>query len=236
MAITTRSIDKEIEKEVARFCDKHIYCNDIEFKRCYDRELQKSGVDGYLSIPSMGIEKALADEKCGVHYVNHPIKTYLMELSQITTMGDEVDGWFLDEKNKTEYYILMYLWALVPQYKQGDKMVSEWEKIKEDNITLVEYYVVKKSDIFQYLEECGFDKERLRNAVKYLRENADKDFVKTKFGFKFVISRQFRECPVNICIEKRVYNKICKLHRFVGMYDYERLVPTSQKEKEQPNV
>lgn len=230
MAYTTRNIDKVIEKEIAKFCDKHIFCNDIQFERCNDDLLQKQGVDGYLTIESLGIHNAPTDEKAGAHYVNQPIKTYLMELSQITAMGKEVDGWFLSDKNKTEYYILMYLWALVPQQidREGKANVM-WEKIKEDNITLVEYYIVKKDDIFKYLEECGFDEQRLRDGVKYLREHPEKDNVKTKFGFKFVISRQFRECPVNICIEKRIYNKICILHRFVGKFDYERLVPVKKE-------
>lgn len=222
-AVTYRSIDKGIEKEIALYCDKHIYCGDIKFVRCNDIELQKSGVDGYLTIPFLGIYNALTDEKAGAHYVNTPIKTYLMELSQITKAGKEVDGWFLSENNKTEYYILMYLWAQVPQYEKEGKMVSEWQKIKEGNITLVEYYLVKKSDIFDYLKNCGFDRERLKKAVDYLRNNPSIDRVNTPYGFKFVISRSFKECPVNICIERKVYNKICKLHRFVGKFDYESL-------------
>lgn len=221
--VTYRSIDKEIEKEIAKYCDKHIYCGDIQFERCNNTELQKSGVDGYLTIPSLGITKALTDEKAGAHYVNSPIKTYLMELSQITKAGKQVDGWFLSENNKTEYYILMYLWAQVPQYEKDGKMVSEWQKISENNITLIEYYLVKKSDIFKYLEDCGFTKDRLKAAVEYLRSHPETDRVTTNHGFKFVISRGFKECPVNLCIEKKVYNKICKLHRFVGKYDYESL-------------
>jgi hypothetical protein len=223
MQISTRNVDKNIEKEIALFCDKHIYCNDIIFKRTENVEEQKSGIDGYLTIESLGIENSPTDEKAGSHYVNQPIKTYLMELSQITRSGEEVDGWFLSDDNKTEYYMLMYLWASVPQYYKDGKLVSEWSHIKSDNITLIEYFLVKKSDILQYLKDCGFDKERLRNGVKYLRENTDKNVIKTNFGFKFVISRQFSECPVNICIERRIYNKICKLHRFVTKFDYEKI-------------
>ena len=117
----------------------------------------------------------------------------------------------------------MYLWAQVPQYEKDGKMVSEWQKISENNITLIEYYLVKKSDIFKYLESCGFTKDRLKAAVEYLRSHPETDRVTTSHGFKFVISRGFKECPVNLCIEKKVYNKICKLHRFVGKYDYESL-------------
>ena len=59
--ITTRSIDKEIEREIALYCDRHIYGKGIKFKRCSDANLQKSGVDGYLTIPSLGIYDAKTD-------------------------------------------------------------------------------------------------------------------------------------------------------------------------------
>ena len=214
-----RNFDKEIEKEISRYCDKHMYVGEIEFKRCYDITLQKSGVDGFLTIESLGIKDAMADEKASAHYVNNPIKTYLMELSQITSAGDEVDGWFLSKDSKTEYYILMYIWALVPQTENNGRIFSDWKSIKDDNITLVEYFIVKKSDIFSYLEKCGFDEGRLRDAVRYLRENNDVDRVNTEHGFKFVISRKFKECPVNVCIERDVYKKICKMHGFAGKFD-----------------
>lgn len=108
--ITYRNIDKEIEKEIAHYCDKHLFSSDaMSFTRCKDAELQKSGIDGYLTIPSLNIHNAPTDEKVGTHYVNSPISTYLMELSQITNKGQEVDGWFLNKNSKTEYYILMYI-------------------------------------------------------------------------------------------------------------------------------
>jgi hypothetical protein len=218
---TSRAIDKDIEKEIAKFCDKHIYCDGASFRRCNNVNLQKSGVDGFLSIPKLNINNAMTDEKAGSHYVNSPISTYLMELSQITKDGKEVDGWLLNENNKTEYYMLMYLWANVPTYYDNNKkLLSDWSKIKYDNITLIEYYLVKKDNILDYINKCGFDKDRLHKAVKYLRENPNVDRVPTKYGFKFVISRQFKECPVNICIDKSVYNKICTIHRHVGKFDY----------------
>ena len=220
---TTRAVNSLIESEVARFCDKHIYCGDITFNRCNNRALQKSGIDGYLTIPKLDIYNEPTDEKVAEEYVNHPIGTYLMELSQITRDGREVDGWFLSNDNKTEYYILMYLWALVPQHKEVNKIVSEWKEIREDNISLVEYYLVKKSDILKYLEDCGFDEDRLRRGIEYMRKNQNNRVLRTRYGFKFVISPDKRECPVNICIDKSIYNKICKLHRFVGKFDYEEL-------------
>lgn len=81
MSISYRNVDQEIEKEVAAFCDKHIYCNDVKFERCFDKEKQKMGIDGYLTIPELNIYNAPTDEKVGIHYVNNPINTYLMELS-----------------------------------------------------------------------------------------------------------------------------------------------------------
>jgi hypothetical protein len=221
---STRVKDSLIEREIAKFCDDHIYGGDISFERCNDDRLQKLGIDGWITIPKFDIERATVDEKVGVHYVNHPIKTYLMELSQITVAGKEADGWFINKDCKTEYYMLMYLYALVPQKEVVDKIVTEWEKINKENISLVEYFLVKKTDIMSYLKDCGFDEERLREGVKYLREHPEKEYVKTKFGFKFVISRQLKECPVNLCIERRIYDKICLAHKYVTKFDYKSKV------------
>ena len=226
MLETLRDIDKKIEFEVEKYCDTHLYGNGIFFRRCSNRDLQKSGIDGYLSIPSLGIDKAPADEKVGIHYVNRPISTYLMELSQITSAGNEVDGWFLSNESKTEYYILMYLWASVPgQYREDDRKIVdyEWALINRNNIGLVEYYIVSKRDIMKYLDDCGFPEERLRRGVNYLRNNPSVDKVETQYGFKFVISRSFRECPVNVCINKSIYNRICLLHGYAEKFDTVKL-------------
>ena len=226
MAETYRDIDKKIEYEVGKYCDTHLYGNGIFFKRCRNTELQKAGVDGYLSIPSLGVVNAPADEKCGIHYVNRPISTYLMVLSQITNAGKEVDGWFLSSESKTEYYILMYIWASVPgKYKDSNtKYVDyDWKMIDRKNIGLVEYYIVSKKDILKYFSDCGFPEERLRNGVRYFRDNPGVDKIETQYGFKFVISRNFRECPINVCIDKSVYNRICLLHGYAEKYDVVKL-------------
>lgn len=219
MLETTRKKDSIVEKEINAFNDKHLYGNTIKFQRETSREKQLCGVDGYITVESENIFNAPCDEKASGQYVNRPIPTFLMELSQITMKGEEVDGWFLGE-NDTEYYMLMYVWAEVPQTIESKNLKAEWGLINQDNLSLTEYFLVKKQDIMDYLESCGFNKNRLKEGVKYLRNNTDQKKVKTKYGFDFVISRQLKECPVNLCIRRDVYKKICIKHGYAQKYDY----------------
>lgn len=225
---STRKRDMEIEKHIASFCDEHMYCNGMSFKRCNDSKLQRSGIDGYLTIPSLGIEHEPADEKCCTHYVNLALSTYVMELSQITRKGEEVDGWFLDKNSKTKYYIIMYPHAEVQMYYRFNnnhnkkELLPEWVDITEENITGIEYYIIKKSNIMKYLEEkCGFDEKRLRNGVKYLRENKEVESIPIGHGVKFV-KVKMQESPINLCIERWVFNDICEKHGFASKFDNER--------------
>lgn len=225
---STRKFDMDIEKAIANFCDKHMYCNGMDFKRCDDTELQRSGIDGYLTIPSLGIEHEPTDEKCSTHYVNLALSTYVMELSQITRKGEEVDGWFLDKKSKTEYYIIMYPHAEVQMFYRFNnnhnekELLPEWVDITEKKITGIEYYIIKKTDIMKYLEEkCGFDEERLRKGVKYLRENKEVYSISIGHGVRF-IKVETQERPINLCIERRVFNDICKKRGFASKFDYEK--------------
>jgi len=207
--VTYRNQDQVVELEVEKFLDKKLYSGgSLSFERCDDKKLQLQGIDGFLSVPSLGIDKMPADEKAGIHYVNRPIPTYLMELSQVRMNGMETDGWFLSAENQTEYYVLMYLYADVDS--------SRWMDIKEDNISLLEYYIVGKRDIMKYVNDCGFPRERLLDGVRYLRQHPEMTRVKTSYDFSFVISRQFKECPVNLCIHRNVYDKIAVRHGFVN--------------------
>ena len=101
----------------------------------------------------------------------------------------------------------------------NNKRKKEKEALKKQKANMSELKEYRLSPVI----DVGDFETKLRNAVKYLRNTPNVDRVNTKYGFKFVISRSFKECPVNICIEKRIYNKICKLHRFVGKFDYEKL-------------
>lgn len=216
---TTRNIDSLIEKEINAFNARHLYGKDILFKRENDRSKQLQGIDGYISVPELGIIDAPCDEKASGQYVNNALPTFLMELSQVTLGGNIVDGWFLDEKNQSEYYMLMYLWAGVPQTVVNGKLKAEWKEIKRNNISLVEFYLVEKKKLQEYIKECGFDGERLKKGANYLREHMELDEVPTKYGFKFKISRKLRECPVNLCIDRQVYNKICTMHGYANKFD-----------------
>lgn len=209
---STREKDSNIEKEVCKFCDKYLYSDltGIQLRRSTSVEEQMSGIDGYLSIPSKGIFDAPADEKAAMHYVNKRIPTFALELSQITVRGEEVDGWFMNDDYKTEYYILMYLEANVLKYtdKRG-RLCYRWHDITEHNLKSVEYYIVEKSKIVNYLSEKGYDREKLLEDIKYVRENPEEKYKLTEARFKYFICNGEPEKAINMLLRKEIYLNLC---------------------------
>lgn len=78
-----RERDMKVERELARFMDEHLY-NDGRFskaERTDSIEAQMSGSDIILSIPSIGVENIIVDEKGMTQYMDNPLPTFSLELS-----------------------------------------------------------------------------------------------------------------------------------------------------------
>ena len=60
-----RKRQEKVERSIASFLDKHFYNQSIftDVHRCYNKEQQVKGTDIIVSIPSLGINKAVIDEK-----------------------------------------------------------------------------------------------------------------------------------------------------------------------------
>ena len=134
-----RERDMQVERELARFMDKHLY-NDGRFTRAErtdSKEAQLRGSDIILSIPSLGIYDIIVDEKGMTQYMDNPLPTFSLELS-FMDYGREITGWFVDESKSTQYY--MFLW---PRAK------VRWNATCDD-ILEVEYALVSRSAIQKY--------------------------------------------------------------------------------------
>lgn len=156
-----RHIDHKIEQEIAHFLDKHFYT-----KRCftsavrtYDKENQIMGSDIVVSVPYYNIKDGIVDEKAATRYVNKNLGTFSLELSMINANDEIIDGWLLDDKNKTEYYLLQWLKA----------DVEDWRDVRESNIREIEFCFVKKKDILEYLRSQGYDRKKLQEAAFGIR-------------------------------------------------------------------
>lgn len=196
--------DSEIEKTISRFMDENLYSNEMfkDVKRTKDKSHQVSGCDIIFSIPSLNLNNIVVDEKCSSHYCDGKLKTFTLELSLIDKANNIIDGWFLNEKNKTEYYMLM--WLTTPYSKK------EWYKVNYDSIQKIDFALVSKNRIFEYLKENGLTKDELRKGCEKIRSIDDKIATDIK-GIDYTYSKQFAEKPINIKMCKDIYKKIAIL-------------------------
>jgi len=203
---TNRGRDMRVEREIASFLDERLYTQPLfaSHGRTDDMEEQMQGSDIILSIPSLNIKDAVVDEKAisTYYYLPKSIPTFALELSFISYKGDVIEGWFTDSSKTTEYYLMVWLHA------------TKYDFTKDD-ITWLEYALVKRSDIYDWLDTQGLSKEKLREKDAEIRAtvkqqgNIDKVIGK---DYWFSYSPQLGECPINIVIRKKIYLQIAKLH------------------------
>lgn len=196
--------DSEIEKAISRFMDENLYSNEMfkDVKRTKDKSHQVSGCDIIFSIPSLNLNNIVVDEKCSSHYCDGKLKTFTLELSLIDKANNIIDGWFLNEKNKTQYY--MFMWLKTPFSKK------EWYKVNYDSIQKIDFALVSKKRILEHLNEYGLDIDELREACREIRKLDDKIDTNIK-GIEYTYSKQFAEKPINIKMCKDIYKKIAIL-------------------------
>ena len=203
---TNRGRDMRVERVIASFLDEYLYSQPIftNHTRTDDVALQMLGSDIKLTIPSLGISNVIVDEKAISTYYFLPksIPTFALELSFKSSRGEIIEGWFTDTSKITEYYLLV--WVSATKYD-----------FTKDDITWLEYALVKRSDIFKWLETQGLTKEKLREKDKYIRLTATqqgKIDADDKKDYYFYYSPQLGECPINLVIRKKVYLKFALLH------------------------
>lgn len=95
---TFRQRDMIAERELAKYLDKHLYTKDIFTKaqRTDSVEDQINGSDIIISIPSLGIDNAVVDEKASIYYINKDLRTFVLEISFLNRGLHYSDGWFIN--------------------------------------------------------------------------------------------------------------------------------------------
>lgn len=206
MVGSNRANDTKTEREVAAFLDEHLYSRDLfqDATRTDDRDSQVSGSDIVITVPSLGISGGVVDEKAASSFWDRPgsIPTFALELSFINRAGGLNEGWFTDDSKRTEYYLFAWLNA-----KQ--------RYFTKDEITWLEYALVRRKDIEDWLAGQGLDRQGLRKRCAEIREV---DFCRKEFGkdYWFCYSKQLAEKPINIVIKKKVYLDLALLHGEFG--------------------
>ena len=201
MANSYRGRDMHVERVIAQYLDEHLY-NDGRFTR-HDRtdgrEEQLKGSDIIISVPSLGIKDAIVDEKAITHYMTRQLPTFALELSFLSQSGNVVEGWLTDTEKVTEYYLMMWPLATKP-----------WT-IEIQDIKSIEYMLVKRSDILQWLASQGYTLDKLKEKANIIRntitENGAIDKIDGK-DYWFYLTTQLVECPINVVIRKKIYEKL----------------------------
>ena len=201
MASSYRGRDMHVERVIAQYLDEHLY-NDGRFsrhERTDGREEQLLGSDIIISVPSLGIQDAIVDEKAITHYMIRQIPTFALELSFLSQSGNIVEGWLTDTDKVTEYYLMMWPLATKP-----------WN-IEIEDIKSIDYMLVKRSDILDWLASQGYTINKLKEKAELIRktisENGAIDKVDGK-DFWFFLTTKLAECPINVVIRKKIYESL----------------------------
>ena len=237
-----RDLDQAVEQETARFLDTYYYSwfkKDV--KRIDNREEQLKGKDVILSSSKYGLKEAIIDEKSASHYVafgkQYGLPTFAFELSFIRKSGDWTLGWLLDQEKTTECYLVTWPWAI----KENCIAYDFGRKDKEGNndpyyyytcedITKLEFALISRQKLLNYLSEKGFSSERLLKDEQEIRRSKDKrgciknlktsieeelgfnfsDTKKPKTGFYYTYTDSLKEKPVNLVIYKETLREIAE--------------------------
>ena len=201
MANSYRGRDMHVERVIAQYLDEHLY-NDVRFTR-HDRtdgrEEQLKGSDIIISVSSLGIKDAIVDEKAITHYMTRQLPTFALELSFLSQSGNVVEGWLTDTEKVTEYYLMMWPLATKP-----------WT-IEIQDIKSIEYMLVKRSDILQWLASQGYTLDKLKEKANVIRETITENGAIDKVNgkdFWFFLTTKLAECPINVVIRKKIYESL----------------------------
>lgn len=214
MVINNRKNDSVVEREIAKFLDEKLYSNKdlfTEFVRTDDKEEQIKGSDLILSTSDGVLYREVIDEKVAARYANTELNTFSLELSFIGRNGDKRCGWFIDNTKITKYYLFGWIKkADIPYNKECDRY--DTDLITKDNIKEIDWALVSRQKIMDFLEERGWTLDKLSLQDKKIREQGK---VKTKEfinDVSFRYSDSYIEKPINILLKKETYMGLAHMH------------------------
>ena len=147
MASLLRKEDEKCADIVSSYLEDVFYSEVDNFKRINEKEMQFKGIDVIFNINNV---KYVCDEKAAIRYVNKSLNTFAMELSFIDRSNMLHEGWLLDTSKVNNSFLFVWI----------DRATQNILESKEDIIEL-EYCLVKKEAILDYLSELGWSQEKL---------------------------------------------------------------------------
>ena len=209
-----RNDEVRFEKEVGKFLDKYFYPKiDTSFKRVESLEEQYQGIDVYIG-------NCAIDEKVACHYVNSDLPTFAFEISYINRGEYLQDGWLLDDKLKTDVYLLMWVYTekfpFVKQTWNGNFYITEktiiYESLTAEEISSIDCCILSKANLLNYLESINLTKDKLRDLSAYMRENKKKIY-EISSNLRLQSSSNLVEYPVNLIISKNILKTISNVKK-----------------------
>lgn len=184
------------EKAVHDFLLQHFYDQVSNFCECHDKKTQLKGIDTTFTLNDIDYR---CDEKAALDFTNgqkgRKLNTFCLELSFLNRKDELMEGWFLNDKMDNNSYLFVWI------DKSDFDIIHDASEIREAEIALV-----LKSDIYEYLESIGWDKEKLRMKDDKIRNEGDTNFGNVyQNGCKFAYSEYLSEKPINILLTRYTY-------------------------------
>lgn len=203
--MSNRKNDIRGEKALGLFLDKYFYpklCEKENFagaKRIYSSEAQKAGTDVLITHPS-GTTIAI-DEKAQLHYINNPRPTFAFEVTFYSENTQDIEyGWFVNDSNKTDCYIL--IWIDAARTNQINRLVEE--DFKEITV-----FFVPKKEIIQYLSGLGYSIDKIKVIASNMRSGTTESPYKLSTDtFIYYTNERYDEKPINVVIGKKALSNI----------------------------
>lgn len=167
--------DLRVESEISRFLDLYLYERKLNtgsitgYKRCSDSDSQHKGIDVIIYKNSFDKSQEFTiDEKTAFTYYRNDLSkpslpTFSFEVAYEKD-GREIEGWLYSDKYRdTDLYLLNWIWT--------DETIGDYKKIKFENIIKLEYILLTKKSLHDYLQsDFRINKKTIRNEAMLAKE------------------------------------------------------------------
>ncbi len=174
----------------------------LKMNRISDKDIQMAGVDLVLE-KSDGLSYKI-DEKAQLHYLNKDLLTFALEINYFKD-GILKNGWLYDSKKATEIYAFVFSIHL-------KETIVELEKVGD--IESCEVVFVNRIRLINELAKLDLNFKVCEEYSKELRLDTEVVKIEHDSGFKFQISNQLSEKPVNLIVKKIFLERIGKKYTF----------------------
>ena len=195
-----RKTDERCADIVTAFLEKHFYTTKTtDYHHVTNKEEQVKGIDSIFTLNGFNYH---CDEKAAIRYVNKHLYTFSLELSFINRANQIQTGWLLDTNKINDSFLFVWI----------DKAKRDILESVND-IQELEFALVKRTAIVDYLESIGWNIKRLEVKQDYIRNNTDESMGNLyRNKCKFSYSPGLVEKPINILLSRDTYLSIADFH------------------------